>query len=237
MYSDSSCKKMTEGPIISIGQVNGLMNTESNTSPNLMLPDIIPTPPDGTAYTFFPFEKERGTQIVGMNDPKGDILAKPGEMKRIATNGLNYCNAVAITLTDAEGNRYGHIQHCDPTENVAAAQLLSESRQRLDPEGKYSLQVVIMSPGEYYGIPEEDKKMVTIKPEDLKKTESEEIQAENREAVEMLLNSLQPQDKVSIYLYDTQATWTYYQGTLLIDYLPNGQTGIYAEGKLMKLEN
>ena len=90
----------------------------------------------------------------------------------------------------------------------------------------------------YYEIPWDEREIVVLKPEDLQlPEENQKIQPEDRESIELLMAAFKPTDEVRIYLYDPAADLTYYQGTLLLDLMADGQQAIYAEGKLVVFNN
>src|SRR5258708_3183123 len=87
-------------PTAAINAITNLLSEPTRST----RPDTLPIPEDKNNFYFN--EKSRGTQMVGMNDPSGNISADPAERKRSITWGLNYCTAVALTVTDTAGKRY-----------------------------------------------------------------------------------------------------------------------------------
>jgi len=161
-------------------------------------------------------EARRGTEIVAM-DARGEIIATPGEEKRIATFGLGGCTAVAVALKFADGNRKGYVQHYSPLNKLYSAERLAEAVE-LSGDEPIAARVVIMAQGEWAQSADHSK----MKPSD-----------------EMLVNLLEVKALKGLGLQADVQTVSYSgmldfdkddQGTLMIEFLSNGETRILADG-------
>jgi hypothetical protein len=172
---------------------------------------------------FYDVEKQRGTQLVDM-DARGEVAVSADEERRIATFGLGGCTAVAVAAEYADGTRKGYVQHYSPLNKLVSADMLAQAAADIEVPGEpVSTRAVIMTPGEWSVNP---AKKYTMEPKDTLLTSLLTATAQaglGHDAV------------IQVHPYsEMMEIGRYGQGTLMVEFKPDGQTNILAESMIVK---